>query len=103
MNKAILYMLVIQIDILDCAPETILPNARLVSNTFCPDKNISSSMVTQFFTIFSQFVDHDLTLTLDHGTAGCCQTPNDSTCINVIVPPRFKFIYQMYQKARSFS
>jgi hypothetical protein len=49
--------------------------------------NATSNRTNQFFTIFSQFVDHDFTLTLDHGTVACCQKPNDPTCINVIVPP----------------
>ena len=70
-----------------CPPNTTLPNPRLVSNVYCRDVNATSNRTNQFFTIFSQFVDHDFTLTLDHGTVACCQKPNDPTCINVIVPP----------------
>ncbi len=68
-----------------CPPNSTLPNPRLriVSNVYCRDVNATSNRTNQFFTIFSQFVDHDFTLTLDHG----CQKPNDPTCINVIVPP----------------
>jgi hypothetical protein len=72
---------------MSCPPNTTLPNPRLVSNVYCRDVNATSNRTNQFFTIFSQFVDHDFTLTLDHGTVACCQKPNDPTCINVIVPP----------------
>jgi hypothetical protein len=57
-----------------------------VSNTFCTDVS-SPGYTTQIATIFAQFVDHDFTLTLDHGTVACCQKQTDPTCINVIVPP----------------
>ena len=70
-----------------CPQNTILPNPRLVSDVYCREVNETSNRTNQFFTIFSQFVDHDFTLTLDHGTPSCCQKPNNPTCINVIVPP----------------
>jgi hypothetical protein len=36
-----------------------------------------STQQTQLFTIFAQFVDHDLTLASTYNVPNCCATPND--------------------------
>ncbi len=55
-----------------------LPNPRLVSQTFHKDQNVPSPKLTQLFTIFAQFVDHDLTLTTTYTVPDCCKNASDT-------------------------
>jgi peroxidase len=72
--------------------EAILPNARLVSRTFHTDQNVPSNRLTQLFTIFGQFVDHDLTLTNTYTVTSCCNSINDTDrCLPIMVPPNDAF------------
>ena len=69
-----------------CPSTNILPNPRLVSSTFHGDKDVPSQHLTQLFTIFAQFVDHDISLTTTYSVPDCCETPNDTErCAPIIV------------------
>jgi len=57
---------------------SVLPNPRLVSSTFHTDQDVPSQKLTQLFTIFAQFVDHDITLAATYNVADCCATPSDT-------------------------
>ncbi len=56
----------------------MLPNARLVSATFHTDQDVPSQLLTQPFTIFAQFVDHDLTLATINTVPDCCTISTDT-------------------------
>lgn len=59
---------------------------RLVSSTFHTDVNVPSPRLTQFFTIFAQFVDHDLTLTATYVQPNCCNNIAETDeCAPIIV------------------
>ncbi len=61
-----------------CPLNSTLPNVRLVSSTFHKDKDIpSQSKLTQLFTIFGQFVDHDITLTAAYTVPDCCSKDSE--------------------------
>ena len=76
-----------------CPLGNVLPNPRLVSSTFHKDQNIPSPKLTQLFTIFAQFVDHDFTLTTTYTLPDCCANSADTEkCAPMIVgtDPFFK-------------
>ena len=69
-----------------CKRNSILPNPRLVSSAFHTDQNVPSQRLTQLFTIFGQFVDHDLTLTSTYSLPDCCTAPHgDDRCATIQV------------------
>jgi len=72
-----------------CNTGNKLPNARLVSRTIHTDKNVQSNKA-QFFTIFGQFVCHDVLSTQTQTTVGNCCSPSGQTdtvnCLPIIVP-----------------
>jgi len=61
-----------------CPSPNILPNPRLVSSTFHTDQDVPSQKLTQLFTIFAQFVDHDISLSTTYSVPDCCATPSDT-------------------------
>ena len=61
-----------------CPTNCVLPNPRLVSATFHKDTDVPSQLLTQFFTIFAQFVDHDITIAATYTVPDCCGTPSDT-------------------------
>jgi len=61
-----------------CPLNNVLPNARLVSATFHTDQDVPSQKLTQLFTIFAQFVDHDLTLATTYTVPDCCTNSTDT-------------------------
>jgi len=78
-------------------PSTVLPNPRLVSRTFHTDSDVPEPTVNQLFTMFGQFLDHDLTLTpgvaLPSGK-NCCHPDivnNQNLCLNIFVPSNDSF------------
>ena len=56
----------------------MLPNARLFSATFHSDQDVPSQLLTQLFTIFAQFVDHDLTLATLNTVLDFCTISTDT-------------------------
>ena len=59
----------------NCPTGAVLPNPRLVSSTFHKDQDRPSESIDQLFTIFGQFVDHDLTLSSvspSYAGINCC-------------------------------
>ena len=60
-----------------CPTTSVLPNPRLVSATFHKDTDVPSQVLSQFFTIFAQFVDHDITIAATYTVPDCCGTPSD--------------------------
>jgi peroxidase len=61
-----------------CPLDSVLPNPRLVSSTFHTEKDVPSLRLTQLFTIFAQFVDHDLTLAATYTVPDCCASAADT-------------------------
>jgi peroxidase len=61
-----------------CPLGNVLPNARLVSSKFHRDANLPAPRLTQLFTIFSQFVDHDITLSAAYNVPDCCTDSSDT-------------------------
>ena len=61
-----------------CPLNNTLPNPRLVSSTFHTDKDVPSQRVTQLFTIFGQFVDHDMTSSATYIAPDCCSDATDT-------------------------
>ena len=71
----------------NCPLNSTLPNVRLISSTFHKDVDVpSKSMLTQLFTTFAQFVDHDITFTAAYTVPDCC-SPNsdDEECAPITV------------------
>ena len=64
----------------------LLPNPRLVSSTFHTDQDAPQQQLTQLFTIFAQFVDHDLTLASTYQTPDCCALSSPTLCAPITVP-----------------
>jgi hypothetical protein len=62
----------------NCPTFSVLPNPRLVSATFHKDVDAPSQLLDQFFTIFAQFVDHDITIAATYTVPDCCGTPSDT-------------------------
>ena len=52
-------------------PKALLPAPRRISTHFHPEKNVPAP-TTHLFTIFSQFVDHDVTFTPENEEDECC-------------------------------
>ena len=48
-----------------------------MSTTFHTDKDAPSLKLTQLFTIFAQFLDHDISLTTTYSIPDCCSSAND--------------------------
>ena len=61
-----------------CPLTNVLPNPRLVSSTCHTDQDVPSQKLTQLFTIFAQFVDHDLTLAATYTVPDCCANATDT-------------------------
>lgn len=61
-----------------CPIGNVLPNVRLVSSKFHRDSNLPAPRITQLFTIFSQFVDHDVTLSAAYDVPDCCTDSSDT-------------------------
>ena len=49
-----------------------------MSSTFHTDQDVPSQKLTQLFTIFAQFVDHDISLSTTYSVPDCCATPSDT-------------------------
>jgi peroxidase len=62
-----------------CPLTNVLPNPRLVSSTFHTDVDSPApTKLTQLFTIFAQFVDHDITLSSTYNPPNCCLDASDT-------------------------
>ena len=67
-------------------PTNLLPNPRTVSLHFHPSLNKPNSL-THMFTIFGQFLDHDITQTPEHEVENCCHSKDDR-CFPIHIPCR---------------
>ena len=65
-------------------PKNLLPNPRTVSQHFHPSSD-QPHMLTHMFTIFGQFLDHDITQTPEHEVADCCHS-KDEQCFPIHIP-----------------
>lgn len=72
-----------------CDTGNLLPNVRLVSRTFHNDSDVPSTQ-DQLFTMFGQFVCHDLLLTpTQRVVSNCCSTAglaDFQNCLPIIIP-----------------
>ena len=72
-----------------CNTGNMLPNVRLVSRTFHTDQDVRSDR-DQFFTMFGQFVCHDIISTPNQGVVKDCCLNSSLTdfvnCLPIIVP-----------------
>ena len=71
-------------------PDAILPNPRLISTSFHRANLIDSPRFTHAFTVFAQFLDHDLSLTPEiEDIEDCCKEEFilHPSCLAIFVPP----------------
>ena len=69
-------------------PRALLPSARAVSVALQPERDLPAP-TTHLFTIFSQLVDHDVTLTPEEPESLCCDprvAAEDPECFSFFAP-----------------
>lgn len=67
-----------------------LPSARLASSTLSPDKNRQEERYSNMLMQFSQFLDHDITLSPETEVEDCCHSTNPE-CMPIDVPRNDSF------------
>ena len=73
-------------DTCDTEPDALLPNPRTVRKHFHTTDNIEDDKSTLLFTLFGQFLDHDISLTPETGVPDCCGILNDNDCFAMKEP-----------------
>eukprot|EP00095_Tigriopus_kingsejongensis_P000372 maker-scaffold319_size207808-snap-gene-1.16 protein:Tk00372 transcript:maker-scaffold319_size207808-snap-gene-1.16-mRNA-1 annotation:"peroxinectin " len=64
-----------------------LPNVRRISTEFHPDSNLDSGSNTLMVMQFGQYLDHDITFTVESSHAeDCCSNPAQEDCFPIWVP-----------------
>ncbi|TRY80149.1 hypothetical protein TCAL_14778 [Tigriopus californicus] len=69
-----------------------LPNPRLISTTFHPDSKEDSGTNTLMVMQFGQYLDHDITFTVESfHQRDCCEDPSQRECFPIYIPAQDPF------------